>query len=253
MYLEIKNIHKFFGTGENRTEVLKGINCNIEKGSICVLLGPSGSGKSTLLNIIGGIETAEEGSISINGDTIENMNEKQLSLYRRKHLGYVFQSYNLIPNLTVRENIEVGAYLSDNPLNVDDLMKTAYMSSFIGQTFEGVVANVTNFGMFVELENSVEGLIRVENMTDDYYEYDEKVNTLTGRRKQKSYTTGDVVNIVVARTDILSRQIDFVLAKDADRKLLKKFAKPIEIPKSEKHGKKSKRKKSFKKYNKKKK
>lgn len=78
MYLEIKNIHKFFGTGENRTEVLKGINCNIEKGSICVLLGPSGSGKSTLLNIIGGIETAEEGSISINGDTIENMNEKQL-------------------------------------------------------------------------------------------------------------------------------------------------------------------------------
>ena len=127
------------------------------------------------------------------------------------------------------------------------------MSSFIGQTFEGVVANVTNFGMFVELENSVEGLIRVENMTDDYYEYDEKVNTLTGRRKQKSYTTGDVVNIVVARTDILSRQIDFVLAKDADRKLLKKFAKPIEIHKSEKHGKKSKRKKSFKKYNKKKK
>ena len=124
MYLEIKNIHKFFGTGENRTEVLKGINCNIEKGSICVLLGPSGSGKSTLLNIIVVIETAEEGSISINGDTIENMNEKQLSLYRRKHLGYVFQSYNLIPNLTVRENIEVGAYLSDNPLNVDDLMKT---------------------------------------------------------------------------------------------------------------------------------
>ena len=102
MYLEIKNIHKFFGTGENRTEVLKGINCNIEKGSICVLLGPSGSGKSTLLNIIGGIETAEQGSISINGDTIENMNEKQLSLYRRKHLGYLFQSYNLFPNLTLR-------------------------------------------------------------------------------------------------------------------------------------------------------
>ena len=146
---------------------------------------------------------------------------------------------------------EVNAETAER--DVDDLMKTAYMSSFIGQTFEGVVANVTNFGMFVELENSVEGLIRVENMTDDYYEYDEKVNTLTGRRKQKSYTTGDVVSIVVARTDILSRQIDFVLAKDADRKLLKKFAKPIEIPKSEKHGKKSKRKKSFKKYNKKKK
>ena len=86
---------------------------------------------------------------------------------------------------------EVNAETAER--DVDDLMKTAYMSSFIGQTFECVVANVTNFGMFVELENSVEGLIRVENMTDDYYEYDEKVNTLTGRRKQKSYTTGDVV------------------------------------------------------------
>lgn len=124
MYLKINNIHKFFGSGDNRVEVLKGISCEIEKGSICVLLGPSGSGKSTLLNIIGGIETADEGSISINGETVEEMNEKQLSLYRRKHLGYVFQSYNLIPNLTVKENIEVGAYLSDNPLDVDDLLNT---------------------------------------------------------------------------------------------------------------------------------
>ena len=124
MYLEIKNIHKFFGTGENRTEVLKGINCNIEKGSICVLLGPSGSGKSTLLNIIGGIDNADSGYIQINGEKTEDMNEKALTLYRRKHLGYIFQMYNLIPNLNIKENVEVGAYLSDNPLNVDDLLKT---------------------------------------------------------------------------------------------------------------------------------
>ena len=124
MFLEIKSIEKYYGTGENRTKVLKGITTGVEKGKICVLLGPSGSGKSTLLNIIGGIEKADGGSISIDGSKIEDMNEKQLSLYRRNHLGYVFQFYNLIPNLTVRENIEVGAYLSDKPLDVNELLHT---------------------------------------------------------------------------------------------------------------------------------
>ena len=124
MYLEINNLHKFHGEGDNRNEVLKGINCGVEKGQICVLLGPSGSGKSTMLNIIGGIDNADEGYISINGEKTVDMNEKKLSLYRRKHLGYVFQFYNLIPNLTVKENIEVGAYLSDNPLDIDELLKT---------------------------------------------------------------------------------------------------------------------------------
>lgn len=124
MFLEIKGIKKHFGEGESRVEVLKGIDIGIEKGDICVLLGPSGSGKSTLLNIIGGIDSADEGYISINGEKTAEMNEKQLTLYRRKHLGYVFQMYNLIPNLNIKENIEVGAYLSDHPLDVDDLLKT---------------------------------------------------------------------------------------------------------------------------------
>lgn len=124
MFLEIQNIEKYFGEGDTRTQVLKGISVGIEKGKICVLLGPSGSGKSTLLNIIGGIETADAGNIIIDGEKLEAMNEKKLSLYRRKHLGYVFQSYNLIPNLTVKENIEVGEYLSDNPLPLDDLLHT---------------------------------------------------------------------------------------------------------------------------------
>lgn len=88
------------------------------------MLGPSGSGKSTLLNIIGGIETPDSGKITIHGETIGEMNEKNLTLYRRKHLGYIFQMYNLIPNLNIKENVEVGAYLSDNPLDVDDLLKT---------------------------------------------------------------------------------------------------------------------------------
>lgn len=124
VFLEIKNIKKHFGEGESRVEVLKGIDIEIEKGEFCVLLGPSGSGKSTLLNIIGGIDAADEGYISINGEKTADMNEKALTLYRRKHLGYIFQMYNLIPNLNIKENIEVCAYLSDNPLDVDDLLKT---------------------------------------------------------------------------------------------------------------------------------
>lgn len=134
--------------------------------------------------------------------------------------------------------------------DVDDLMKTAYMSSFIGETFEGVVANVTNFGMFVELENSVEGLIRLENMTDDYYEFDERTNILTGRRKKRTYQSGDCVKVVLARADILLRQIDFVLEKDSTKKLLKSFEKKSEPPKDNK---KHPKKKTGKKYKRKKK
>ena len=103
---------------------MKGINFSVEKGEICVLLGPSGSGKSTLLNIIGGIDSADSGYISINGEKTADMNEKALTNYRRRHLGYVFQMYNLIPNLNVKENIEVGAYLSDKSLDIDELLKT---------------------------------------------------------------------------------------------------------------------------------
>ena len=124
MYLELNQVKKSFGSGENKTEVLKGISCGIKKGDICVLLGPSGSGKSTLLNIIGGIENIDNGSIRIGAGQMESVNEKQLAQYRRKHLGYVFQAYNLIPNLTVKENIEVGAHLSKNPLELDGLLKT---------------------------------------------------------------------------------------------------------------------------------
>lgn len=124
MFLEIHGIRKSFGKGENRIDVLKGVDLEIGKGEICVLLGPSGSGKSTLLNIIGGIDEADAGEIYIGGERVADMKEKRLTLYRRKHLGYIFQMYNLIPNLTVRENVEVGAYLSDRPLEVEELLHT---------------------------------------------------------------------------------------------------------------------------------
>ena len=122
MFIEIKDIKKDYLIGENRFPVLKGVSFSCNKGEMVVLLGPSGSGKSTLLNIIGGIDTLDSGEIGIDGDYIQNMTEKQRIIFRRNNLGYVFQSYNLIPNLTVRENIEVGSYLSKKPLNIDELI-----------------------------------------------------------------------------------------------------------------------------------
>ncbi len=124
MKIKVNDIHKFYGNGDSKVEVLQGVNCEIQDGEICVLLGPSGSGKSTLLNIIGGIEMAESGCIDIGEDCTEHMNEKELTLYRRNHLGFVFQFYNLVPNLTLKENIEVCAYLSKNPLDIDELLIT---------------------------------------------------------------------------------------------------------------------------------
>ena len=124
MFLEINDLKKSFGQGDSRVQVLRGIDLSVDKGEICVLLGPSGSGKSTLLNIIGGIDAPDSGYVSINGEKMVDMTEKRLTRYRREHLGYVFQMYNLIPNLNIKENIEVGAYLSDHPLDIDDLLHT---------------------------------------------------------------------------------------------------------------------------------
>ena len=123
-FLQISDLEKSFGEGEARQEVLRGVNFTVTKGEFCVLLGPSGSGKSTLLNIIGGIDAPDSGYIAINGDKLEELDEKQLTMYRRRHLGYVFQMYNLIPNLNVKENIEVGAYLSEHPLEVEEILTT---------------------------------------------------------------------------------------------------------------------------------
>ena len=123
--LEAKEVSKIYCKGkENEVTALNQVSLAVESGEFISIMGPSGSGKSTLLNIIGGIDGADEGSITIEGERLEDMTEKKLSMYRRKHLGYIFQMYNLIPNLTVRENIEVGAYLSEHPLDVDELLHT---------------------------------------------------------------------------------------------------------------------------------
>ena len=122
MYLNVKGVKKSYGQGEGRIMVLKGIECIIEKGEICVLLGPSGSGKSTLLNLIGGIEDIDEGSIFVDQQDLGVMSSKELGQYRRKTLGFIFQSYHLVPHLTVKENIESGAYLSSSPIDIHDLL-----------------------------------------------------------------------------------------------------------------------------------
>ena len=123
-YLKISNLCKHYGQGEARLDVLKNIDVSLDAGETCVLLGPSGSGKSTFLNIIGGLEAADSGSIKVAGRELTGLKDKELGEYRRKELGFVFQFYNLITDLTVRENIEVGAHISKNPLDVDNLLKS---------------------------------------------------------------------------------------------------------------------------------
>ncbi|BBF42788.1 ABC transporter, ATP-binding protein [Lachnospiraceae bacterium KM106-2] len=124
MYVEIREVHKSYGQNGSYMEVLKGVNTSVEKGQMCVILGPSGSGKSTLLNAIGGLDTINSGSIKVDGLEINGMNQKKLMKYRRDNLGFIFQFYNLVYNLTVRENIEVCAYLTKTPLNIDELLGT---------------------------------------------------------------------------------------------------------------------------------
>ena len=126
--LQIKNISKTYKTGNLVQRALDDVSLNLRDNEFVAILGPSGSGKTTLLNIIGGIDEPDEGYISIDGEKTGDMKEKALTLYRRKHLGYVFQMYNLIPNLTVRENIEVGAYLSDKALDTDEILNTLGLS-----------------------------------------------------------------------------------------------------------------------------
>ena len=123
-YLVVNGLKKHYGDGEARVQVLDGITATINKGEICVMLGPSGSGKSTFLNLIGGLEDADGGSISVDGCDLTALSSKDLGEYRRRELGFVFQFYNLVPDLTVRENIEVTAYLSKSPLPMEDLLRS---------------------------------------------------------------------------------------------------------------------------------
>ncbi|MCI6603270.1 MAG: ABC transporter ATP-binding protein [Clostridiales bacterium] len=120
--IRINNLHKLYGSGSEKMEVLRGLSFELEKGKIMCVLGPSGSGKSTLLNICGGIESIDEGRVEVFGQDLGSMQKKELELYRRNDLGFVFQFYNLLSHLNVYENIEVGKYLAQDPLEIDRLI-----------------------------------------------------------------------------------------------------------------------------------
>ncbi len=122
MFLEVRNLTKSYGENDNKVKVLEDISLDIEKGEICSLLGPSGSGKSTLLNLIGGLERADSGDIVINGCAISKLKDKQLGEYRRNDLGFIFQFYNLIPDLSVKENIEIGSAIVTETLDLGELL-----------------------------------------------------------------------------------------------------------------------------------
>ena len=124
MYLEVRDVKKSYGNDSSFIQVLKGVNTGLEKGQMCVIQGTSGSGKSTLLNCIGGLDEMDSGSVKVDGKEIFGLKPDALSDYRRDNLGFIFQFYNLVPNLTVRENIMVCEYLAEKPLDVDELLDT---------------------------------------------------------------------------------------------------------------------------------
>lgn len=123
-YLVVNGLKKHYGNGEARVQVLDGITTTVNRGEICVMLGPSGSGKSTFLNLIGGLEDADGGTVSVGDCELTALSSKNLGEYRRRELGFVFQFYNLVPDLTIKENIEVTAHLSSTPLPMEDLLRS---------------------------------------------------------------------------------------------------------------------------------
>ena len=122
MFIEIKKANKQYGSGETAVKALDNVDLSIEKGKIYVILGPSGSGKSTLMNMLGGIDTLTSGSITVDGRNISSDNKKELTQYRQEDVGFVFQFYNLIADLTVQENVEVVSDISERPLNIDEVL-----------------------------------------------------------------------------------------------------------------------------------
>ncbi len=124
MYLQVTDLKKSYGKDSSYMQVLKGISTGVEQGTMCVIQGTSGSGKSTLLNCIGGLDTIDSGSVKVDGLEIAGLTPSELSEYRRKNLGFIFQFYNLVPNLTVRENIMICRYIAEDPLDIDELLDT---------------------------------------------------------------------------------------------------------------------------------
>ena len=122
-YIEFKDVKKIYKMGEVEIAALNGVNFSVDKGECVVILGASGAGKSTILNILGGMDTATSGQIIVDGKRIDNYSDRDLITYRRYDIGFVFQFYNLVQNLTAKENVELATQICENPLDIDDIMK----------------------------------------------------------------------------------------------------------------------------------
>lgn len=228
-YLKVNELEKFYGTGENRVQVIKKLSCELEEGKICVLLGPSGSGKSTLLNIIGGIESADGGYVSFGGEKIESFSERKLGQYRRENIGYIFQLYNLIPNLTVKENIEVGAYISDNPLDVDEILRTIGLwehRNKIPNQLSGGQQQRTAIGRAIVKNPSI--LLCDEPTGALDYNTSKDILSLIEKVNQKYNTTV----IIVTHNDALKLMADKVI-KLRDGQIRKTYDNEIKTPAAE--------------------
>ncbi len=129
MAIELKDVTKWYQSGDVKTTALKHVDLTIKDGAFVVVLGPSGSGKSTLLNVMSGLDTLSEGRITIGDDVISEMSSKQLTLFRRKHLGFVFQQYNLLQTLTVKENVDIGAHIAQTPLSSEDVLERVQLQA----------------------------------------------------------------------------------------------------------------------------
>ena len=124
----LEKVRKTYKNSNEENHALKDINLSINEGEIVVILGPSGSGKSTMLNILSGIDNPTSGKVFFDGSRIDNLNSTELTKYRKDNLGFIFQSYNLVSNLTVRENIELGSHLSSSPIDKNELIKEVGLS-----------------------------------------------------------------------------------------------------------------------------
>ena len=130
MFINLKNAKKIYGKGESEVRALDGANLELEEGGVYVILGPSGSGKSTLLNMLGGLDHLDDGNLEIGGVTLSKMKDKELVEYRRSDVGFVFQFYNLIHDLTVKENIQVVADITKEPLDIDEVMEAVDIKKY---------------------------------------------------------------------------------------------------------------------------
>ncbi len=130
MFIEVKNARKQYGKGEAAVYALDGVDFSLEKGKICVILGPSGSGKSTLLNMLGGLDSLDSGKVAIDGQDVTRLNKKELTTYRKENIGFVFQFYNLIADLTVEENVQVVAEIAEKPLDLDEILNALDIAKY---------------------------------------------------------------------------------------------------------------------------